>query len=172
MQPSARGRLRAADVCDVEFAGNHVHQKQRLRAADVCDVEFAGNHVHQKQRLRAADVCDVEFAGSHVHPKQRLRTADPWIEYDSRPSTKEELRAAAVSRGTENEKCPFSIGRAQKRWLTVESRIRNSRGGPSNDEPPRSVSGDPIGSRDCYTSPWASMALATFMKPPMLAPTT
>ena len=33
MQPSARGRLRAADRCAIEFAGNHFRHSQRLQVA-------------------------------------------------------------------------------------------------------------------------------------------
>jgi len=34
MQPSARGRLRAADLSEVDFASKHLHCNQRQRAGD------------------------------------------------------------------------------------------------------------------------------------------
>jgi len=41
MQPSARGRLRAADVCDVESIDKHRRRNRQLRVAGRYATEFA-----------------------------------------------------------------------------------------------------------------------------------
>ncbi len=41
LQPSARGRLRAADVCDVEFAAKCPSNNRRLQAVGRCATQFA-----------------------------------------------------------------------------------------------------------------------------------
>jgi len=40
MQPSAQGRLRAADVCDVEFTAEHLGNDRRLRTAGRAAIAF------------------------------------------------------------------------------------------------------------------------------------
>ena len=73
-QPSARGRLRAADLCEVEPFGAKLRAAARSREpvrTEACGVPVSTDAGLRCGRLRPADVCDVEPCG------MRRRTKPP-----------------------------------------------------------------------------------------------
>jgi len=62
-------RLRAADVCDVEFIGSHFHQSCGCGLPIASQSNWAQNTLHEQQ-LRAAGCCATDFAGTYFRQSQ------------------------------------------------------------------------------------------------------
>ena len=89
MQPSARGRLRAAGRFATDLDTRHPANKQRLWAADVCDVAFTAKHLYYKRLRAAAPVPGANSEFNIQNSELRTRAAACGGRARSRPAGRE-----------------------------------------------------------------------------------